>query len=108
RDLHRGGPGADHADAPAVERHRVVPARAVERRARERIDALERRYLGMMEHAGGGDDDVHLVAVPARGLDAPAPGIVAAPHHLVAEPEGRQHAVLGGGALEIGLDLPAW
>ena len=106
-DLHRGRARTDHADAPAVERHRVVPARAVERRALERVDALELRDLRVVQHAGRRDDDVDLVAVAARGLDLPAAALERAALDLVAEAEVRHHAVLLRGALEIGLDLSA-
>ena len=87
-----------------VQRHVVVPARAVEHGAGEGVEPLDVGVARVVEHTGGGDHDVDLVAVTGGGLDAPAAVVFEAPH-LVAEADQCVEAVAGGDALEVREDL---
>ena len=90
----------------AVERHVVVPARAVEHRAREVVDALDVGVPRMVQHAGRGDDDVDLVVVPGRGLELPAAVDELAARDLVAEADASLEAVLARDPLEVARGSP--
>src|SRR5207245_7706855 len=102
--LHGRRPRAHDADPRAVEAHVVVRARAVERGALELVEALEVGELGMVQHTGGRDDDVDVVAVPALRLDAPRAVFEAAARDRVAEPDLPLDAVLVRDLLEVSLD----
>ena len=100
--------GADDADAPAVERHGVVPARAVEAAPAKSSSPSMSGSVRVVQHAGRGDDDVDLVAVAAVGLEVASGRRRSARRaHLVAEADALEHAVLRRDALEVGLDLGA-
>ena len=70
-DLHRARPGADDADALALERDVVVPAGGVERLALEVGDARDVGDARLVEDAGGAD---HVAGGDlAAALDSEAP-----------------------------------
>ena len=68
--LDRGRAGADHRDAPAGEVVVVVPARRVERRALEVLEARERRDRRLAQEARRRDQEVGGER-PLRRLDPP-------------------------------------
>ena len=82
--LRGGGTGADdrHALVGQLVEHRVlrvatgiavVPARGMEHRALELLDAGNPRQLGHVEHAAGHDDEARADLVAAIGAHPPAP-----------------------------------
>ena len=86
-DLNRRRSRTDDPDPGAVERNGVVPARAVEQRAAEGVQALEVGVLGVMEHAGGCDHHVDA------GRDVPPPSSAAsAPRRIRMPPPRRRSA----------------
>ncbi len=95
-ELDRRGAGADDRDALAGEVVSVVPARRVEHRALERVDAGNVGDRRLVQRTGGDDEDLGAERVLVR-LDGPAPGvgIPARPGHLVPEADLRAHAVRG-------------
>ena len=87
RDLHRGRAGADHADPGAVERRPCGPSgRCGSTRPAKSSRPSMSGYRRVVQHAGGGDDDVGVVAVPgARSRGATARRASSQARHLVAE-----------------------
>ena len=85
----------------------MVPARAVEHRSLELVEALEVGELGMVQHAGSGNHDVDIVAVPALRLDVPRAVVEPAARDRVAEPDLPLDVVLVRDTLEVPLDLVA-
>ena len=71
-DLHRRRTRANHANATTIERHAVVPARAVKRCPSERLDAIEVRNVGMVQHAGSRNDHVDGVGATVGGGEVPS------------------------------------
>ena len=81
-DLHGGGTGADDAHPLAFEVDVVVPARRVERLAREGSHAVDAGQLRAGEDAVGQDHVAGLHGVAAVGADGPAAGLLV-PHRGV-------------------------
>jgi hypothetical protein len=106
-DLDGGRPGADHAEAAAVDLDRVVPPGTVEHRALERVLPGELGDVGMVQNSGGGDDDVDGVAVPGGRFDPPPSARPLAACHFLPEADVRQEPEPLGGADEVRLDLVA-
>ena len=84
----------------------VPPLGGVERRAREAVEARDRRNGRDRELAAGGQQHVRLVRARAR-LAAPTCRArrPSAPLHLDARPDPVDHAVAPRDVLEVGLDL---
>lgn len=72
QQLHAGRAVADDADAPAVQRHTVIPSGTVEHAALEAILPLDVGQAGMVQYAGGGDHDIRFILQAALHLEAPA------------------------------------
>lgn len=86
--------------------HRVIPARRMHRRARERCEAGNGGNVGLVEHAHGADQDVRL-EVPRRGADEPRGGPFAPLRrkHVGIEMQVRPQAEPLDAVLEVCLDL---
>src|SRR5205807_406490 len=76
-------------------------------RSLELVEAHEVGELGMVQHTGGGDHDVDVVAVPALRLDVPRAVVEPAARDRVAEPDLPLDVVLVRDPLEVPLDLVA-
>src|SRR5207302_9736291 len=84
--LHRGGAGADDADALAAQLlhrlagaaagDRVVPAAGVEGLALERRDARDARQLRLVQDAAGDDEEARRQLIAAVGRDVPTVTVV--------------------------------
>ena len=114
-DLHGAGPGADDPDDLVAEvlevlaRELVVPARGVERRALERLHAVDDRQAGLGERAVGTDDERGGHAVTTVRRDDPVP-IDVVPHrgrHRRLEDGELVEVVATGDGLAVGEDLRA-
>ncbi|MCY1422702.1 hypothetical protein D9M71_383940 [compost metagenome] len=106
-DLHAGGTVADDADAPAIQRNAVIPAGAVQQVALEAVQAADVRSVGVVQHAGGGDDDVRAVAQAALHLQLPAAVDEFAADDFLVEADQLVDPILLHRALEILLDFRA-
>ena len=106
-DLDRRRARPHDADPGTVDGRVVVPAGAVEAGPGEVVQALDVGIPGMVEHAGGGDDHVRHVLRARRGGHVPPAVAPLAGHHLLAEADVAQHAVLGGHPFEVVEDLAA-
>jgi hypothetical protein len=70
--LVRGGAGADHADALALQVHVVPPARGVPGRAGEAVQAGDVGHLGVVQDAGGRDHEVDHEVIALVGVHGPS------------------------------------
>ena len=77
----------------------------MEARTGERFEALDVGIARVVQHAGGGDDDVDLVAVTARGIEPPAAVRERARGDFVAEPHVADDVVVARNPLEVAVDL---
>ena len=105
RDLHCRRTGADHADPSTVERHRVIPSRAVERGTRERIETLDVRDVRVVQHPRGRDHHIHDVVRAGRRLQVPTAVDELAPVDALAESHAVDHPVVPRHPFEVRVDL---
>jgi hypothetical protein len=77
----------------------------VEQRSLEAIETLDLGEPRLMEHAGGGDDHVGVVAVAAGGLEMPPAASELAAGDLFAEANRPLDVVVPSHALEVRQDL---
>ncbi len=85
----------------------MVPPGAVERRARERVEAVEVGQVRMVQYAGGRDHHVGRVMAARGRLDLPPPVTERARDDLLPEHDVATDVVLPCHALEVGADLVA-
>ena len=104
-ELDPGRTAADDADALAVERDRIVPARAVRDGAGEAAQPLDLGHPRMVEHTSGGDDDIGLDGHSGLGRYGPHPIVIGAAIDLLPEMRDLAQAETVGHILEIVLDL---
>ena len=98
---------ADDADALAVERDCIVPARAVRDGAGEAAQPLDLGHARVMEDAGRGDHNVGLDGHPGLGGDGPDAVGIGAAIDLLSEMRDLAQAETVGHILEIILNLAA-
>src|SRR5690606_21760789 len=108
RKLRRGRSRADDADALAVERDAVIPAGRVEDGTFERLDTLEPGDVHVMQHAGGGDDEIVPAFVPIRALEVPGTVAIAELRDLAVEARAFEHAEVPRDTLEVGANVLAF
>jgi hypothetical protein len=106
-DLNGARSGADDADALARQRHIVPPARAVKRRAPERIEAFDGGVSGVVEDTGRSDDEVPDVGRSIGHRDRPTPAVELAASDLLAVSNQHVDSIASGNVLEVRLDLRA-
>ena len=106
-DLYGRRPGADHADALAGKRDVVIPPRAVERGAGERVEPGEVGQGGVMQHTGRGDDEVGLVGRAVLEREPPTTVVEYAAGDLAAVADALVEPVAMRDVLEVGQNFPA-
>ena len=97
--LDRRRAGADDGNAFSAQLQCVVPARGVDRRAAELLDAGDVRQVGHRQHPAGVDQEAGAdLLLPARGLEVENPDVVGVvergAQHGGAEADLRSQAVL--------------
>ncbi len=104
-DLHAGRAAADDADAPAVQRHRMIPLCRVKGWPGKAVQAGQLGHAGMVEDAGGGDHHIGVVDQSAGGFELPAIVLEFAARHFLAELDHLVERVLLRHGFEVALDF---